>query len=50
MATGVVGTSGVNARKTVVLVINQEIGFATTLRLQMAAKTALLVAQVIQNP
>ena len=49
MVTGVVGTSGVNARKNVVLVIKHEIGFATTQYLLMVAKTALPPAQVILN-
>ena len=40
MATGVVGTSGVNARKAVALVFKHEIGLATTQNLLMAEKIA----------
>ena len=49
MATGVVGTSGVNARKSVGLAIKHEIGFATTHQLLMEENPALPVVQVIQN-
>ena len=49
MATGGVGASGVNARKTVGLAIKHEIGFATTHRLLMEEKLAHLMVQMAQN-
>ncbi len=49
MAIGVVGTSGVNARKTVGLAIKHEIGLATIRHLLMEEKHALPVVQVVQK-
>ena len=49
MVTGVVGTSGVNARKTVGLAIKHEIGFATTHHLLMEEMLAQPEVQVAQN-
>ena len=50
MAAGVVGMSGVNARKSVGLVIKYEIGFATAQSLLEAAIIAMPMVLVIQNP
>ena len=49
MATGVVGTSGANARKTVDLVTKHEVGFVTTQCRLMVEKIALLTVRVTQN-
>ena len=49
MVTGVDGTSGANAQKTVVLVLKHEIGCAITQHLMMAEKSALPAVHSIQN-
>ena len=49
MATGVVGTNGVNARKTVVLATTREIDFATAHHQLTVVKIAGRMAQEAQN-
>ena len=49
MGTGVIGTTGANARKTAVWAIKHGVGFAPIQRLLMAGKTALLADQMIPN-
>ena len=49
MATGVVGMSGVNARKAVALVFKHEIGVATTQHQPMAEKIAPPMVHSIWN-
>ena len=49
MAAGVVGTNGLNARRTVVLVIKREIDFATTHHQPLVVMIAGTGARVAQN-
>ena len=49
LGTGVVGTSGVNARKTVASVIKHAVGFVTAQPLPMVAKIAPPMVHAIRN-